>query len=425
MERSVLGSTTPPPMAAASFPPFLQTSPPTFPGMPGVREPSLAIRGRVLIADDDDNLLRALTRTLERAGHEVTRIADGRAACEQIAGMAADEVDVIVTDISMPGADGLEVMRAAHHLDPDLPVLLMTGLPTVETAVQALERGAYRYLLKPVDPDVLVQAVAQAIEFRQGVRTAFADTRPGMSPPSSRVRAELSGRFDTALEKLWMAFQPIVCWSSRTTHAFEALARTEEPSLGRPDHLFNAAEQLHRVQELGRVIRSKVASSISSAPTDAAIFVNLHASDLADNELYSSSSPLAPHAHRIVFEITERASLDKVKDIKDRVTQLRSLGYRIAVDDLGAGYAALSSLASLQPEVVKLDMSLVRGVDKEPIKQRLVASLQTLGGPLGITVIAEGVETEAERDTLISVGCDLFQGFLFARPGPGFPSVTF
>ena len=94
------------------------------------------------------------------------------------------------------------------------------------------------------------------------------------------------------------------------------------------------------------------------------------------------------------------------------------------IDDLGAGYAALSSLASLQPEVVKLDMSLVRGVDRQPIKRRLVASLQTLGEPLGLTVIAEGVETNAERDTLVSIGCDLFQGFLFARPGRGFPSVT-
>ena len=95
------------------------------------------------------------------------------------------------------------------------------------------------------------------------------------------------------------------------------------------------------------------------------------------------------------------------------------------MDDLGAGYAALSSLASIQPEVVKLDMSLVRGVDQQPIKRRLVASLQTLGEPLGITVVAEGVETIAERDTLVAIGCDLFQGFLFAKPQRGFPAVTF
>jgi EAL domain-containing protein (putative c-di-GMP-specific phosphodiesterase class I)/CheY-like chemotaxis protein len=394
-----------------------------FPAATGTR-PTIAIRGRIVLADDDPDLLRAISRTLERAGHEVVRLPDGFRACEHIGTLDPRDVDVVLTDITMPGCDGLEVMRAAHKLDPDLPVLFMTGMPTVETAVQALEFGAYRYLLKPVDPDVLLQAVAQAVEVRHSVRALLPDTRPGLSPPSSRVRAELSGRFDAALQQLWMAFQPIVCWSEKRIHAYEALVRNDEPSLSRPDHLFNAAEQLHRVQELGRHIRRAVAVAAVNAPPDVNLFVNLHASDLADEELYDADAPLAPFADRIVFEITERASLEKIKDIQERMIVLRARGYRIAVDDLGAGYAGLSSLASLQPEVVKLDMSLVRNVDKQPIKQRLVASLQTLGGPLGIRVVAEGVETVAERDTLVNIGCDLFQGYLFARPGRPFPTVT-
>jgi EAL domain-containing protein (putative c-di-GMP-specific phosphodiesterase class I) len=351
-------------------------------------------------------------------------VGDGRAACELLANIDIKEIDAVVTDLSMPGAGGIDVMRAAHRLDPDLPVLLMTGLPSVETAVQALEAGAFRYLLKPVECDALEEAVSRAVELRQTRRSRLAHVTEVSDPPSSRARVELALRFDKALEHLWMAFQPIVGFSARKVHAYEALVRTDEPTLGRPDHFFNAAEQLGRVQELGRTIRSAVARSIPNAPEDTLIFVNLHASDLADDELYSPNSPLAPFASRVVFEITERASLERFRDIQDRVQSLRTYGYRIAVDDLGAGYAALSSLASLQPEVVKLDMSLVRGVDRQPIKRRLVASLQTLGEPLGITVIAEGVETNEERDTLVSIGCDLFQGYLFARPGRGFPSVT-
>ncbi len=393
------------------------------PSSSGLRA-SIATRGRIVIADDDADLLRALSRTLERAGHDVVRLPDGDRACEHIAGLDPRDVDVVLTDISMPGCDGLEVMRVAHKLDPDLPVLFMTGMPTVETAVQALEFGAYRYLLKPVDPEVLLQAVAQAVEVRHSVRALLPDTRAGMSPPSSRVRAELSGRFDSALDQLWMAFQPIVNWTERRVHAYEALVRTDEPSLARPDHFFSAAEQLHRVQELGRTIRRSVAAVAVNAPADTLLFINLHANDLTDEELYAENAPLAPFADRIVFEITERASLEKMKDIQERMAALRARGYRIAVDDLGAGYAGLSSLASLQPEVVKLDMSLVRGVDQQPIKQRLVASLQTLGGPLGIRVVAEGVETVAERDTLVGIGCDLFQGYLFAKPGRPFPAVN-
>jgi EAL domain-containing protein (putative c-di-GMP-specific phosphodiesterase class I) len=316
-------------------------------------------------------------------------------------------------------------MRAAHRLDPDLPVLLMTGLPSVETAVQALERGAFRYLLKPIEPDALRDAVERAVELRQASRSRTPEASAVSNVPSSRARMELSARFDNALEKLWMAFQPIVSFSQKRIHAYEALVRTDEPTLVRPDHFFNAAEQLSRVRELGRTIRSSVARAIPDAPEGALVFVNIHADDLADDELYSASSPLAPFAERVVFEITERASLERFRDIQDRVASLRAYGYRVAVDDLGAGYAALSSLASIQPEVVKLDMSLVRGVDQQPIKRRLVASLQTLGEPLGITVVAEGVETIAERDTLVAIGCDLFQGFLFARPERGFPPVTF
>jgi EAL domain-containing protein (putative c-di-GMP-specific phosphodiesterase class I)/CheY-like chemotaxis protein len=393
------------------------------PSSSGLR-PSIATRGRIVIADDDADLLRALSRTLERAGHDVVKLPDGPRACEHIAALDPNDVDVVLTDISMPGCDGLEVMRVAHKLDPDLPVLFMTGMPTVETAVQALEFGAYRYLLKPVDPEVLLQAVAQAVEVRHSVRALLPDTRPGLSPPSSRVRAELSGRLDSALDKLWMAFQPIVNWTEKRVLAYEALVRTDEPSLARPDHFFSAAEQLHRVQELGRTIRRSVAATAVNLPADTELFINLHANDLTDDELYAENAPLAPFAARIVFEITERASLEKMKDIQERMAALRARGYRIAVDDLGAGYAGLSSLASLQPEVVKLDMSLVRGVDQQPIKQRLVAALQTLGGSLGIRVVAEGVETVAERDTLVGIGCDLFQGYLFAKPGRPFPAAN-
>jgi EAL domain-containing protein (putative c-di-GMP-specific phosphodiesterase class I) len=387
-------------------------------------EPKISVRGRIVLVDDDDNLLRAFGRTLERVGHDVTRVGDGRAACELMANIDMKEVDVVVTDLSMPGAGGLDVMRAAHRLDPDLPVLLMTGLPSVETAVQALERGAFRYLLKPIEPEALREAVDRAVELRAASRSRAPDPTSVSSPPTSRARMELASRFDNALQKLWMAFQPIVSFSQKRVHAYEALVRTDEPTLARPDHFFDAAEQLGRVRDLGRVIRAAVAQSIPDAPEDALIFVNLHASDLADDELYSASSPLAPYAGRVVFEVTERASLERLRDIQDRIASLRSHGYRVAVDDLGAGYAALSSLASLQPEVVKLDMSLVRGVDQQPIKRRLVASLQTLGEPLGITVVAEGVETVAERDTLVAIGCDLFQGYLFAKPGRGFPKVS-
>jgi EAL domain-containing protein (putative c-di-GMP-specific phosphodiesterase class I) len=106
------------------------------------------------------------------------------------------------------------------------------------------------------------------------------------------------------------------------------------------------------------------------------------------------------------------------------VGDLRKQGYRVAVDDLGAGYAGLSSFALLEPEIVKLDVSLLRDIDQSPVKQKLVASMTALCKDMGFLVVAEGIETPAERDCVISLGCDLLQGFLFARPGRPFPAAS-
>jgi EAL domain-containing protein (putative c-di-GMP-specific phosphodiesterase class I) len=122
--------------------------------------------------------------------------------------------------------------------------------------------------------------------------------------------------------------------------------------------------------------------------------------------------------------MTERASLYDVNDIAQRVNALKALGFDIAIDDLGAGYAGLTSFTQLDPAVAKLDMSLARGVDLDPRRQSIVRSMKSLCDQLGTAVITEGVETAAERDMLASLGCDLLQGYLFAKPQRGFPTPT-
>ena len=154
-------------------------------------------------------------------------------------------------------------------------------------------------------------------------------------------------------------------------------------------------------------------------------FVNVHASDLTDDELLIPSSPLSRIASRVTLEVTERASLHDAGDLRNRLAALRELGFKLAVDDLGAGYAGLSSLAVIDPEVVKIDMSLVRDVDSNAAKQEVIRSMTKLAGDLKMEIIVEGVETVAERDTLATLGCDLMQGYLFARPQFGFVTPTF
>ena len=206
--------------------------------------------------------------------------------------------------------------------------------------------------------------------------------------------------------------------------AYEALLRTGEPEFPGPPAVLDAAERLGRVHELGRALRRAVAGQLADLAADVEVFVNLHPSDLLDPDLYDPAAPLSAHARRIVLEITERSSLDGVDRLTVRIGQLRTLGYRIAVDDLGAGYAGLTSVVRLQPEVVKLDMTLVRGCHIDDARRQVLRSMAELSRALGMRVVAEGVEVDGEAETLRAIGCVVQQGYRFARPGAPWPAVS-
>ncbi len=375
--------------------------------------------GKALIVEDDVALRAAYARHLENVGWEVVTAPDGLAA---LAVLKPDAFDVIISDLSMPRMGGIEFIRAVRQRDQDVPVIFITGEPQLRTAVEAVTYGAYRYLTKPFALQQFTEIVARAAHLHQMARLkreALALTQVGDSLPGDRTVLETC--FTDAMRRIWIAYQPIVSWPGRTVLAYEALVRSEEPTLKSPADLIAAGERLGRLPELGRLVRSSVAKAASAAPTDALLFVNLHPLDLNDEELVSPDAPLSRIASRVVLEVTERCSLEGVGALAGRLLALRELGFRLAVDDLGAGYAGLSSFSTLEPEFVKLDMSLIRGVDSSPKKRSVVSAMIRLcTKELGMKVISEGIETAAERDTLAAEGGDLLQGYLFARPEVGF-----
>src|SRR5690606_13042912 len=134
------------------------------------------------------------------------------------------------------------------------------------------------------------------------------------------------------------------------------------------------------------------------------------------------TQPIAGRASEAVLELTERQVIADPVQAARRVAPLRRPGYAIAIDEPAAGYASLNAFAALRPEYVKLDMGLVSGVHADPFKRGLIRAINQLCADQGIVVVAEGVETVSQRDTLIELGCDLLQGYLFARPAAGFPA---
>ena len=379
-------------------------SPTAAPSMTTESEPTL--HGTILVVDDEPLLLRAFARVLMRAGHEVVQAADGGEAAAEV---ARRRIDCAFVDLGLPGAGGLEVLAALRARDPALPVVLMTGAPTLETAIDAVAAGALRYLVKPIDSPELQQAALDGVRMRRREDGDRYDRR-------QRDAVANAASLERALSSLYMAYQPIVRWGRRELYAYEALVRTREPSVPHPGALIDLAQRLDRLPELGRRIRRAVAATASSSVSR--LFVNLHPLDLLDDDLYDLESPLSRHARRVVLEVTERAGLDAIADLGERLRRLRALGYRVAIDDLGEGYAGLSSLAKVAPEFVKLDMSLVRGIDASATQRQIVSSTAQLCRALGSHLVAEGVETPAERDALVTLGIDLLQGYLVGRPAP-------
>jgi EAL domain-containing protein (putative c-di-GMP-specific phosphodiesterase class I) len=377
--------------------------------------PAEGERPRLLLVEDDDSLRDALTRALTDT-FEVTAVADGNAAAALLVG---EPYDGVLSDIRLPGMSGVDLLKLVRSYDLDVPVVLMTAQPSIETAVAALDLGALTYIQKPFSHAELRQTALRAARLARIARTKRDAVEAGVAgSPLAGDIAGLHASLERALDSVCVHFQPIVARKTQETIGFEALVRTREPSMPNPGTLIEAAERLGRIHELGRRVREVAAATFKPPSEDMLLFVNLHPKDLLDPDLFATAAPLTQIANHVVLEITERAAIDDVTDTRHRSAELRRRGFRLAIDDLGAGYAGLASFATLEPEVVKLDMSLIRGIESSTVKRQVVSSMTRLCRDLDMRVVAEGIESSAELETIVSLGCDYVQGYLLGRPGP-------
>ncbi len=383
---------------------------------------------RVLVVDDDPLITRMVSRILApEQGFDTVAVNDSRQALKLVLRSpeaARRPFDVIVTDIAMPGINGLDLVRVFSCLEIDVPLVLITAFPKFRDIKATAEEGVFCCLTKPISQAQLADTVAQAAAAHREVpQTEAFHGVPGPEPKDGDDLVELNAAFESALASLWMAFQPIVRAKDGALVGYEALMRSEEPRLPDPGAVLAAAERLDRLPLLGRTTRELAARSFAGAPADALLFLNLHPHDLVDEQLGEPAEVLTSMSQRVVLEIIERSTLINLSKSEEKVRRLQRLGFRIAVDDLGAGYAGLTKFAALKPNIVKLDRSLISGIDASHIKQGMVRSFVKACRGMGIATVAEGIETEAERRTCTEIGCDLLQGYLIARPGRPFPEL--
>lgn len=278
------------------------------------------------------------------------------------------------------------------------------------TALNSLELRDTRCLLLPAGAGITVRD--------------FANTKP-LAAIVALARSEI---FTSLLrdKRLTSFFQPIVdAQNPASVFAYECLLRGKDESgkLIFPGELFSLARDAEMLFQLDRAARITAIETAAKCGVNSGLFINFNPTAIYDPTYCLNTTVAAMRIagltpEQIVFEVVESDDVRDKGHLLDILKFYRKHGFRVALDDLGAGYSSLNLLHRLQPDFIKLDMDLIRGIDQEEFKGRITANLLSLARDLNITTIAEGVETAGEWAWLKDHGADLVQGYLFARPAP-------
>jgi PAS domain S-box-containing protein len=228
------------------------------------------------------------------------------------------------------------------------------------------------------------------------------------------ARARIQGVIER--DALTIAYQPICRLDTREPVAYEALARFTPEPRRTPDVWFAEARAVGLGEELELLAVRKALEAVPDLPDALLLSINVSPETLCRQELRRilRRVPL----QRLVFEITEHAPIDDYQELLAVMERFSARGIGIAVDDAGAGYSSLRHILNLHPQTIKLDVSLTHELHRDTSRRALTAALSSFADELDATVVAEGIETEAELEALLLIGVGFGQGYLLGRPGP-------
>jgi diguanylate cyclase (GGDEF)-like protein len=303
---------------------------------------------------------------------------------------------------------------AAHPLTAGLAVTQELGIGSyIGVPILMSDASVYGTLCayaedaRPVDErdTALLHLVARTIGLQLSVGL---EGRQRTTQTLDRIDHVLAG------DLLTSAYQPVVDLSSGCAVAVEGLARFPESYGRRPDQWFADAVEVGRATELELAAATKATQGLDHLPVGVALSVNVSAAVAVAPEFlrWLMSAPL----DRLILELTEHEQVEDYEALNAALLPARQQGMRLAVDDAGAGYASMRHWLLLKPDLLKLDISLVRDVDSDAAKRALCRAIITFAHATGMRVIAEGVETQAELAAVRALGADYGQGYLLQRP---------
>jgi EAL domain-containing protein (putative c-di-GMP-specific phosphodiesterase class I) len=246
----------------------------------------------------------------------------------------------------------------------------------------------------------------------------------GTNPLQAELRRAIEG------SELFLLYQPLFSLETQLLVGVEALVRWRHPERGvvPPNDFIPFAEQYGLIGRIGAFVLDKACRQLAEWtsrdgwPRDFTMAVNVSGRELSDPELAGRVAEVVRRhgiePARLCLEITETALVSEWGDVQETVSALSKLGVRLALDDFGTGYSTLAHLQRLNVDILKIDRSFVAQVNRSPRDREIVAAVTAMSHALGMTVVAEGIETSQQFDTLAGLDCDQGQGFLLARPLP-------
>ncbi|MGE5225866.1 MAG: EAL domain-containing protein [Planctomycetaceae bacterium] len=380
-------------------------------------------RIRVLLADDEPALRGALAELL--AQEDALLLVGAAADADEAISLAErEQPDVAIVDVKMPSGGGPRAAREIQRLSPGTRVIALSAFEDRPTVLEMLRAGAVGYLVKGTAADEILGSI---VRVHDGGTSLSAEVIGGIVHElSSQLRRQeiereereaLRGEIERFVEGegVSMVFQPIVDLETGVTVGVEALARFRSIPLRPPDAWFAEAVALELGVQLELATIRQALAALERIPEGAYLSLNTSHRAAASADLLLV---LAPVADRIVVEITEHEPVDDYDELSVALAGLRAMGVRVAIDDAGAGFASLRHTLLLSPDIVKVDISLTRDIDADRGRRALASALISFAEEMEMTIVAEGIETEAELKALRELGVRYGQGFYLAEPGP-------
>ncbi len=373
---------------------------------------------RLIVIDDEPDLAGFVCDVAVLANFDVEQFHNAAAFMEQYDKRA----DVIVLDLIMPGVDGVEVIRYLAGIDCDSKLILISGFDTgVLHSAQKLatEQGLNvgGSLSKPFRFDELYQLLNNL----SITPKSLARNRRVEPPSADELRRALANN------ELVVHYQPKVDLNERCITAVEALVRWQHPNAGLigPDLFIPIAEQHGLINDLTWIVFEQVLAQCLSwrdQGLTVQVAVNMSAHTLKELALPEKMDGLVQkyglEPSQIVLEVTETALMQELTKSLEILTRLRMKGFHLSIDDFGTGYSSLVQLHRAPFSEIKIDRSFVLDMDRDKESYAIVETVIVLGHKLGMKIVAEGVETQANLKQLAAMGCDLAQGYHIARPQP-------